>query len=653
MRKRTLLTVLCSVVCAIATLCFFENVKTTAKAETVSSARVVKIDNPHTTTLDYVYVYFDGFNTKVSYDEPVENDYVFRNIYINGTSIHDINENTDVTGWEWDIFPQTEQANYRKPVISYIGNTASTDKYIELRIHKNLIQGLFESDGYFHITIAEGFTVNGYVIDKQTTYAYNGTSYSEVIPSIDFTANLSTHDWIGQNELKVTYLEVGNGVMPSGINYGLIDNIYQYVQEYIEINGRTIAEINTDQSLGASDWTYTVFPSTLGGKYEVPVMLFATATSIEIKIHEEYLKLLGDKIEVTVKKGLYFENKGERYENSTEKTFVIWEKEELEEIDITENVSFDGWDITGDAFELIYTRLTLGEGVMPNGVDYKIIDGVDYKYIQEYITLNGKSIKQINQETDVSSYAFATFPSTANDIYKLPVVIFVNSGTIELKFHKDYVNSLGDDLELVVKEGLYVENNGERYVVNKDVCYVLSGGKWSDKNKTYKITYFLNGEQYGEVEEFPYNTPLVVRLDPQAPQGYYFSGWEYSSTTNVVEDMEIVGYIRAIRYSVTYHLNGGINDTTNPVTYYVTDGEIVLKDAKKDGYVFKGWYSSSNYKQRVEKLSPEQAGDLQLYALFEETPQEKKGCKSSIFDGSAFALVLCLAVVAIRLKNKA
>ena len=365
-----------------------------------------------------------------------------------------------------------------------------------------------------------------------------------------------------------------------------------------------------------------------------------------------YLKLLGDKIEVTVREGLYFENKGERYENSTEKTFIIWEKEELEEIDITENVSFNGWDITGDAFELIYTRLTLGEGVMPNGVDYKIIDGVDYKYIQEYITLNGKSIKQINQETDVSSYAFATFPSTANDIYKLPVLVFVNSGTIELKFHNDYVNSLGDDLELVVKEGLYVENNGKRYVVNKDVCYVLSGSKWSDKNKTYKITYFLNGEQYGEVEEFPYNTPFVVRLDPQEPQGYYFSGWEYSPTTNVVEDMEIVGYIRAIRYSVSYHLNGGINDPTNPVTYYVTDGEIVLKDAKKDGYVFKGWYSSSDYKQRVEKLSPEQAGDLQLYALFEEIPQEKKGCSSSVA-GDGLLWLLAIAFVGLKIKAKA
>ena len=117
MKKRSLLAILCSVMCAISALCFAGSIKISARAETVSSARVVKIDNPNTTTLDYVYIYFDGFNTKVSYDEPVENDYVFRNTYINGTSIHDINKNTDVSGWEWDVFPQTEQENYRKPVI--------------------------------------------------------------------------------------------------------------------------------------------------------------------------------------------------------------------------------------------------------------------------------------------------------------------------------------------------------------------------------------------------------------------------------------------------------------------------------------------------------------------------------------------------------
>ncbi len=90
-----------------------------AKAETTSTAKVKAVANDATATLDYVYIYFDGFNTKVSYDEPAADDYVFRNIFINGTSIHDINKNTDVTGWEWDIFPQTEQANYRKPVITF------------------------------------------------------------------------------------------------------------------------------------------------------------------------------------------------------------------------------------------------------------------------------------------------------------------------------------------------------------------------------------------------------------------------------------------------------------------------------------------------------------------------------------------------------
>ena len=134
----------------------------------------------------------------------------------------------------------------------------------------------------------------------------------------------------------------------------------------------------------------------------------------------------------------------------------------------------------------------------------------------------------------------------------------------------------------------------------------------------------------------------MLRGEPQnLPAGYAFGGWEGGDVSNVVQDMQIYGYTNAIRYHVTYHLNGGINNSTNPIVYYVTDGEIVLKDATKAGAIFKGWYASADYTTKVEKLSVEQLGDVELYALFEETGENSaNGCKSVVaVEGGVVALL--------------
>jgi signal transduction histidine kinase len=69
-------------------------------------------------------------------------------------------------------------------------------------------------------------------------------------------------------------------------------------------------------------------------------------------------------------------------------------------------------------------------------------------YLQEYILLNGKTLKEINAETDTSSYVFSTFPSTAAAIYQIPVIVLANNGALELKVHNDYVASLGENLDI-------------------------------------------------------------------------------------------------------------------------------------------------------------------------------------------------------------
>ena len=83
-------------------------------------------------------------------------------------------------------------------------------------------------------------------------------------------------------------------------------------------------------------------------------------------------------------------------------------------------------------------------------------------YLQEYILFNGKTLKEINAGTDTSSYLFYTFPSTADDKYKLPILIFENNNALELKFHNTYLQNAGDSLEITIKEGLQIVNGNKK-----------------------------------------------------------------------------------------------------------------------------------------------------------------------------------------------
>ena len=64
-----------------------------------------------------------------------------------------------------------------------------------------------------------------------------------------------------------------------------------------------------------------------------------------------------------------------------------------------------------------------------------------------------------------------------------------------------------------------------------------------------------------------------------------------------------------VPYTITYKLNGGTNNKNNPKSYY--GKKITLKNPTRKGYIFKGWYSNSNYKTKVTNFS---TGNKTLYA---------------------------------------
>jgi len=71
-------------------------------------------------------------------------------------------------------------------------------------------------------------------------------------------------------------------------------------------------------------------------------------------------------------------------------------------------------------------------------------------------------------------------------------------------------------------------------------------------------------------------------------------------------------------YKITYKLNGGTNNRSNPKKYDITTKTITLKSPTKKGYTFKGWYKDSKFKKKVTKIKKGSTGNITLYAKWQK-----------------------------------
>lgn len=73
-----------------------------------------------------------------------------------------------------------------------------------------------------------------------------------------------------------------------------------------------------------------------------------------------------------------------------------------------------------------------------------------------------------------------------------------------------------------------------------------------------------------------------------------------------------------ITYTITYDLDGGVNNPANPTTYDVNSGIITLLPATKAGYNFLGWYTAKSGGTKVETINSASPSNRTLYARWEK-----------------------------------
>lgn len=66
-------------------------------------------------------------------------------------------------------------------------------------------------------------------------------------------------------------------------------------------------------------------------------------------------------------------------------------------------------------------------------------------------------------------------------------------------------------------------------------------------------------------------------------------------------------------HAIIYHLNGGVNNPANPVSYE-PGKKTPLKKATREGYSFAGWHVDKELNNKIKAISPMASTDINLYA---------------------------------------
>ncbi len=219
---------------------------------------------------------------------------------------------------------------------------------------------------------------------------------------------------------------------------------------------------------------------------------------------------------------------------------------------------------------------------------------------------------------------FATYePTVFNITYN-----FDEAATIQSAGASEYtIESTAIDLPvLTIEHGTFIgwalDSLGDDMVVNLDPMTLDDVTLFAIFEMDLMFTVTFNPNNDTASSDITMYSGLLEQPDNPTRIGYIFDGWYTESQLLEQFDFE-ADLITANTnlyakwmpevYSITYLLDSGVLDTSNPENYTIESDDIILNDAEKSHYEFDGWTLNGD---AIEVIETGSYGDLVLTANY-------------------------------------
>ena len=329
-----------------------------------------------------------------------------------------------------------------------------------------------------------------YEVKETVTFKNVNGSWVQVLPETDISDTFSVAVANTTADSQIVTISTTADVSATTGGKWLMDNFTE-LQNYIMLDGKSVKQINDETD--DSSYSYTTSPATHGGVYAVPVrVLFVkngNNSEFRLHIHNDYYATLPEDYTVGMKAG-FIRSNTEANANMVVNTdakfrlingsFFPANNEADATINMTTGLKGSATDAKGYYHAYVYTDFFKGN----TGIGYHIVEkGKAYNYLANYIYLNGKSVKEINAETDVTDWDWkGDFGANA---MKVAVVLYVSADTttdqptrLEFRIHENYMNTIDGDITATIKEGAMLYDATDNVIrkvasdVSSDIYYI-------------------------------------------------------------------------------------------------------------------------------------------------------------------------------------
>ena len=185
--------------------------------------------------------------------------------------------------------------------------------------------------------------------------------------------------------------------------------------------------------------------------------------------------------------------------------------------------------------------------------------------------------------------------------------------TFEEKYYEGYVFSGWVNQKGEIVEQITVKEN-ETFTAT----FVANGTTWN-------IKYELNGGKLSSYSPLTYTTGIALSLeDPISIGNMEFLGWYLNDEYITIIPNTSFGDItlvakwddKNIYHTITYNVDEEVEMPEQYILKYVEGVEYILPVPRKYGYFFRGWYTDTNYINRVKNITEDSNKDLSLYPLW-------------------------------------